>query len=259
MANTFKNNVVWITGASSGYGRAMALNFAGKGANVILSGRDRDALEEVHMSIPGSKILLLDMLKPELFERLTSEAVSLFGRIDIIVHNAGVAQNSLALEISRQAEHDIWQVDYFGVVELMKSVLPHFLERKSGRIVVVSGLLAYINLPGRTAYAAAKAALIAYFGCLRAEIKGSNIGVQVLVPGSLRTNLVNKALSADGSVVNSRREVSGCPLDVAAEQTARVIAKGEKHQAYIGERKGFVMLKMWGLFPNFIINKILSR
>ncbi|SHF45330.1 SDR family NAD(P)-dependent oxidoreductase [Dysgonomonas macrotermitis] len=252
-----KGKTIWITGASSGLGEALAAALARRGAKIILSGRNAEALSRVQVSVGESKVIVMDMEKPDTFEDKTREAISAFGQIDILIHNAGIAQNSPAQKTHPEIERKIMQIDYFAPTELTRCVVPHFMERKSGRIVVISGLLAYVNLPGRSSYSAAKAALVGYFGCLRAELQNYNIGVSVIVPGSLQTDLVNKALSGDGSVTDKKRAIGGFPLIKAADQIVKVIRTG-KNQSYIGGKKEFYMWKLSGLYPDFMIKKILK-
>lgn len=256
--NNNTDKVVWITGASSGLGEALALEYYNQGAKVILSGRNQDALNKIQAKIKDSKVVIFDLADTTGFRMKVDEAISAFGHIDIVIHNGGVAQNSMALETNAETENKILQVDYLTPIQLSKYLLPHFIYRKKGHIVVISGLLAYLNLPGRSTYAAAKAALTAYFGCLRAEVRSLNIDVSVVIPGSLSTNLVNKALTGDGSLVKKRKDVKSFPLHKAAEKIYNEVQK-KKSQIYVGAKGEFVMWKLWGLYPNFIIKKILAK
>lgn len=254
----YKDKIVWITGASSGLGEALAKEFSTRGAKIILSGRNIDSLSNVQHKIPNSKIVTFDISDKEVLQSKTNEAINAFGHIDIIVHNAGIAQNSAVIDIENQVEDKILQTNYQSPIELTKYLLPHFIERKQGYIVAVSGLLAYLNLPERSTYAASKAALNAYFGCLRGEVKDLGINVAVVVPGSLSTELTNKAMVKDGTTVIAKKEVKGYPLDKAVRRIADAVLK-RKFQIYVGSRKEFIMWKMWGLYPNFIIKKILAK
>lgn len=255
--NNYTNKVVWITGASSGLGEALAYEFGKQQANVILSGRNTEALKELQTKIPNSKIVTFDIGDADILEEKTKEAIEAFGHIDMVVHNAGIAQSSMAINTDRTVEDQILQINYFSPIQLSKALLPHFAARKSGHIVVVSGLLAYLNLPGRSTYAATKAALSAYFGCLRGEVKASGIDVSVVIPGSLSTNLVNKALTEDGSITTTKKEVKGYPLDKAAQKIVTAVSN-KKQQVYVGSRKEFIIWKLLGLYPNVIIKKMLK-
>lgn len=251
----YQGKTIWITGASSGLGEALALEFSKRGAILILSGRNKDSLEKLQNQIPNCKLVVFDISDPDILQDKVNEAVDAFGHIDLVIHNAGVAQNSVVAETPQTTEAKILQIDYLSPIQLTKLLLPHFEKRRQGHIVAVSGLLAYINLPGRSTYAAAKAGLNAYFGCLRNELRSSNIAVSVLIPGSLQTNLVNKALKEDGTVVSIQKEIKGYPLNKAANKIVKEISK-KKSQIYVGSKKEFLIWKLWGLYPNFIIDKI---
>ena len=256
--SSFKDKVIWITGASSGLGEALAYKFAADGAKLILSARRKDLLDAIKQKIGHAEILPLDLEDKSELEGKTQQALSFFGHIDIMIHNAAIAQRSTVLETSPEIERKIMEVDYFGCTDLTHYLLPHFTERQQGHIVVISGLLADIHLPGRSTYAAAKAALIAYFGCLRAEIHKKGIDVTVLIPGAMQTDLGNKALNGNGISIDGHNAKSGCPLDKAAEQIARAIEQ-KTFQAFIGNRdKSFIMWKLSKLFPNFVITKLLK-
>ena len=255
----FSNQVIWITGASSGYGLALAKAFSSAGAKVIISARDENKLNDIAAQLHQAKALPLDLAQTELLKTKVQDAISLYGSIDMIVHNAAVAQNSTVQETELPIARQIMNVDYFAHTELTHWLLPHMIERKRGHIVTISGLLARITLPGRSSYAAAKAALIAYFGCLRAELLVHNIDVTVLIPGAMQTNLVSNALTADGSPSNKPTPQTGCAVDEAARQSLEAIARKD-YESYIGlDDESF---KLWQLTlsnPNKGIQLLLSK
>lgn len=237
----FTQKVVWITGASSGYGKAMAQAFSKSGAKLVLSARREDELNALAQTLPEAAVLPLDLSQADTFVEKTKDAIAAFGQIDLIVHNGAIAQRASVLKTTMAVERHIMDVDYFSYTELTRCLLPHMLERKTGHIAVVSGLLAHINLPERSTYAAAKAALIAYFGCLRAELLGKNIDVTVLIPGAMQTDLASKSVLADGSLNTQSIPQSGCTVTEAASQTLEVIAQ-KRVQAYIGLKDEFYQL-----------------
>jgi short-subunit dehydrogenase len=137
---SFKNKVVWITGASSGIGEALTYAFARKGANLILSSRNKKALEKVKNNCTGSwkkvHILPLDLARLKTLNKKAKKAVSIFGRVDVMVHNAGVALRDLAVNTDIQIDKRIMAINYFAAVVLTKSILPSMLKRGSGRFAV---------------------------------------------------------------------------------------------------------------------------
>lgn len=232
---------MWITGASSGYGRELARAFGAAGAKLVLSARRCDRLAELAATLPRAQVVPLDLGESQTFDRACQDAVAAFGGIDIVIHNGAIGQSSPALDTRPEVARQIMEIDYFSYTELTRSLLPHFLARRSGHIVVVSGLLARITLPGRSSYAAAKAALFGYFGCLRAELVSHNIDVTVLVPGAMQTGFATKALTGDGTVRGGERPAYGCAVEEAARQSLDAIARREV-ETYIGDADG---AKQW--------------
>lgn len=237
--NYFKNKVIWITGASSGIGEALAYAFSEAGAMLILSSRRKEELERVRNACVNAKqinILVLDLQDIPSLEAKTVSAISIFGHIDIMIHNGGISQRSLAIETNLEIHRRVMELDYFSYVELTNHLLPHFLTRKSGHFVVMSSVMGKIGTPMRTAYAAAKHALHGFFDCLRAEVTAGNIKVTVLTPGYIRTNISLNAVTGDGSKLGHIGDniKNGLPADKAAGQILRVIAAG-RAERYIGK------------------------
>jgi dehydrogenase/reductase SDR family member 7B len=242
MAYDFNDKVVWITGASSGIGEALTYAFSAGGAKLILSSRRADELERVRLACARPervKVIPMDLMDHALFGEKTAAAIAAFGRIDVVVHNGGISQRGLVMETSMEVQRKVMEVDYFSYVALTQAVLPHFVQQKSGRFVVVSSVMGKIGTPLRSAYAAAKHALHGYFDCLRAEVASLGIGVTVLTPGYIQTNIALHALTRDGSPLGkgSVNIDNGLPADRAARQILRVVGKG-KNEAYIGKTGG---------------------
>ena len=173
MGYDFNDKVIWITGASSGIGEALAYAFSAGGAKLILSSRRADELERVRLACARPervKVIPMDLMDHALFGVKTAEAIAAFGQIDVVVHNGGVSQRGLVMETSMEVQRKVMEVDYFSYVALTQTVLPHFVQQKSGQFVVVSSVMGKIGTPMRSAYAAAKHALHGYFDCLRAEV-----------------------------------------------------------------------------------------
>src|ERR1700712_1406119 len=202
MSSEFNQKAIWITGASSGIGEALAYAFSFRGAKLILSGRRTDELERVQMSCkyPDEvKILHLDLSDSSSLENKTAEAIRCFGQIDILVHNGGISQRSLVIETSMDVHRRVMEVDYFSYVAISKAILPHFISRHAGHFVVTSSVMGKIGTPMRSAYAAAKHALHGFFDCLRAEVSAQNIKVTILTPGYIKTNVALNALTKNGT------------------------------------------------------------
>ena len=211
----FKDKSVWITGASSGIGEALARKFAEEGAHLILSGRRTDALTRVADDIPGETCILpFETTDYDALPGIVSDAIAWKGRIDILVNNAGISQRSLALDTHPDVHHKIINVDLLAPIWLTQLLLPHMIEAGGGHIVGISSVAGRIGVPLRTAYCAAKHGLIGYLDALRAETeKLHNVRVTNILPGSIRTDVSRNALTKDGT----RREKSDAVIDNGME------------------------------------------
>ncbi|MFW5894117.1 MAG: SDR family oxidoreductase [Verrucomicrobiota bacterium] len=200
----FEKKAVWITGASSGIGEALAHAFAREEARLVISARDRDALDRVAdncLSRGASEkplALPFDLGMHEAIEPAAREALNRCGRIDILVNNAGIGQRASAHETKPEVVRRIMDVNYLGPVFLTQAVLPSMLKQRSGRIVIVSSVLGKFHLPGRSAYVASKHALQGYFDTLRSELHGSGVGITLICPGWIETGISENALTANG-------------------------------------------------------------
>lgn len=259
---TFKDKVIWITGASSGIGEAAAKSLSAAGARLILSARRTAELERVKSSCknPGQTAVLPFNLKAtETFDHITKTAISIYGRVDTIILNGGISQRSLAKYTTLEVDREVMEIDYFSCVALTKFLLPHFTERDSGQIVVISSVMGFIGTPFRSGYAAAKHALHGYFDSLRAELwkKNKGVSVTIIAPGWVRTNITYNALSGDGSKLNSMDNATakGMDPDVFAAKMLRAISK-KKNLAVIGGGKEVFAVWVQRLFPDLFVKLV---
>jgi len=248
---SFQNKVVWITGASSGIGKALALELSQQDALLILSARNEKALEEVKSECKTSEnvmVLPLDLGLYDDFGATAKQAISWFGRIDILVNNGGISQRSFAKDTQVSVDQRIMDVNYTGTVALTKAVLPHFLEKKQGHIVVTTSIVGKIGTPLRSTYAASKHALHGFFDSLRTELYDDNIDVTLICPGYVTTNVSMNALQGDGSPQNSMDKATA--NGIKPERFAKLMAKAirrKKQEAYIAgfKEKLGVYVKRW--------------
>jgi len=260
----FQNQVIWITGASSGIGEALAYAFAREGALIILSSRREAELQRVQAACADTsrvKLLPLDLEDSAALPGLTEQAISLFGHIDIMMHNGGITQRSLVTETDIAVHRKVMELDYFSYIILTKALLPHFLTRKKGHFVVTSSVMGKIGTPMRSAYAAAKHALHGYFDCLRAEVSDQNIKVTLLTPGYIKTNIYQSAITGDGAQFGhpSTEIDNGLPAHEAAEKILKAIKRGS-YEAYIGrwgEEKLALLVNRF--MPNLLIRLMPGR
>ena len=259
MNNHFHNKVVWITGASSGIGEALAYAMSACGAKLILSSRRIEELERVKQGCSSPEhvcIIPLDLSDTNSLDAVVQLAIKCLGMIDIMVHNGGVTQRSLVIDTDIEVHRKLMELDYFSYVVLTRALLPHFLERKSGHFVVTSSVMGKIGTPMRSAYAAAKHALHGFFDCLRAEVAADNIKITILTPGYIRTNISLYAVTnkSYGLSKPSENIENGLPADRAARQIMKAIKRGA-FEAYIGKLSG----ERVGLWLNRFLPGVLTR
>ena len=198
----FKDKTVWVTGASSGIGEAVAKVFADQGAHLILSGRRVDALKAVANALPTeSHILPFETTDFGALENIVEQAWGWKGRVDVLVNNAGVSQRSLAIHTKPQVYTDLINIDLVAPIWLTQLQLPRMVEAGGAHIIAISSVAGRFGPPLRTAYAAAKHGLIGYMDALRTEVQTRhNINVTNVLPGSVATNVSRNAFTADGTI-----------------------------------------------------------
>jgi short-subunit dehydrogenase len=259
---SLKDKVVWITGASSGIGEALAYAMSAQGAKLILSSRRVAELERVKNKCANPEqvhILPLDLTDSANLEAKVPAAIALFGHIDIMVHNGGMSQRALVAETDISVHREVMELNYFGYIILTKALLPHFIERRSGYFVVTSSVMGKIGTPMRAAYAASKHALHGYFDCLRAEVSQYGINVTILTPGYIHTPIA--VIAGDGSFLSNKSEQinSGLSAGEAAGQIIKAI-QNAAYEPYIGKFIGEERLALFvkHLLPN-LFTKLIPR
>ena len=261
------NKVIWITGASSGIGEALAYELAKKGTKLILSARRKEELERVKGNCqaeaqPNIRVLPLDLTQAAMLKLSTEAAIQLFGHIDILVNNGGISQRSLVNETSAEVDRKLMEVNYFGAVSLTKYLLPHFIQRKQGHFVVVSSLTGKFGTPYRSGYAASKHALHGFFDAVRAEHYSDNIKVTMICPGFIHTPITYAALTGDGSALNKMDEAQykGKPADWCAARIAKAM-EGKKEEVYIGGKEvlGVYIKRFFPSLFSRVIRKVAVR
>jgi dehydrogenase/reductase SDR family member 7B len=192
--------IAWVTGASSGIGRALAIELANRGAQLILSGRRADALAETAAAMAGESLILpFDTTDIAALDGVVAQAAAWRGRIDILVNNAGISQRSLAVDTAPGVYDAVIGADLIAPIHLTQCCLPHLIAHNAGQIVAISSVAGRVGVPLRTAYCAAKHGLIGYMDALRAETAVAH-GLSVLnvLPGSVATDVARNALTAAG-------------------------------------------------------------
>ncbi len=206
-ASEFQDNVVIITGASSGIGAELARQLSAQGARLVIAARNSDALEAVRKSCKAPNDVLVvrcDVNDKAQCEHLVSQTVQKYGRIDTLVNNAGVGMHSNFEDLADpDVLDDIMRVNYMGSAYCTYFALP-YIRKTRGRIVAVSSLTGKAGVPSRTGYAASKHAMAGFFDSLRIELRGSGVTVTVAYPGFVDTGIGERALGADGLPLGDR-------------------------------------------------------
>lgn len=231
-----QNRLVWITGASSGIGEALAYELSDRGARLVLSSRREKALHEVRRRCdrPDDHVVqTLDLAAPETLQAAAETVQSEVGPVDVLVNNGGVSQRSTAADTDVSVVRRIMEINFFGAVQLTKAVLPVMQERGEGHIAVVSSVTGKFGTPQRSSYAASKHALHGWFDSLRAEVQNEGVDVTLVCPGFVRTNVVANALTADGSPTGTGAEEKGMPPEDCAEAIADALRRGTA-ECYVG-------------------------
>lgn len=248
----FKNKVVVITGASSGIGKACAEEFAARGANLVLGARQYVSLCEITAALEnayGIKAVAVqvDVSKEEDCQQLINQAVNTFGKIDVLINNAGISMRALFAELDLSVLKNLMDVNFWGTVYCSKYALPEILKTK-GSLVGVSSIAGYRGLPGRTGYSASKFAMNGFMESLRTELLHSGVHVMVACPGFTASNIRVTALSKDGQAHGETSMEEGKMM--TAEEVAKNIVNG------IAARKRTLVMTAQGKLT-VLLNKLL--
>lgn len=257
-----KDQVVWVTGASSGIGEALAYELSKEGAKLILSARRLSELERVQKKCANqgnTKVLALDLSEPFSLSQKALEAETFFGEIDILINSGGISQRDTALNTSLEVDRKIMEVNYFGSISLSKAVLPGMVKRKKGHHVVISSATGIVSSPLRSGYAASKHALHGFYDALRAEHYTDNIQVSIICPGYIKTNISLNALMGDGTYQNKMddAQANGISAEECARQTIRAIKK-DREEVYIAGLRETLGIYIKRFFPS-LFSRIIRK
>jgi len=258
---SFQNKVVWITGASSGIGEAIALAFAKEGAKLVLTSRREDELLRVKQltGLPDSSVLVIpmDVTKFEGAKPAADLIIATFGSIDIMVHNAGISQRSYILDTDFDVYRKIMDVDFYSTVAITKAVLPHMVKQQSGHFIVISSVAGKIGTIMRSGYNAAKHALHGFYDSLRAEGYKDNIKVTTICPGYIRTNISVNAINESGGKFGKMdsNQANGIPAEECARQILNAVKK-DKKEIYIGGFKEVAAIYLKRFLPNVLFDQV---
>ncbi len=260
--NDFKDKVIWITGASSGIGEALALEFARREARLILSSRRGDELRRVAQLTGLAELDLLilpfDLKDTSNASGLAANVMNKFGRIDMLINNGGYSQRSEAIETSEAIDRELMEVNYFSYVNLTKAVLPYMKRQKIGHIIVISSIAGKFGFYLRSSYSAAKHALHGYFESLRLETEKLGIKTLIVCPGKIKTKVSINAVTKEGNK-HGQMDVSHQNAMSAEECAKQIISaiQRNREEILIGGRE-LMILKIRKFLPG-LFSKIIRK
>lgn len=254
------DQVVWITGASSGLGEALAKAFAAQDAQVILTARRVEVLEQVRQTLKSPErhlVVAADVTNEADVRHAYATVLEQKGRIDYLINNAGLSQRALIQDTTMQTERAIMEVDYFSQVFFTKTVLPTFLSQKSGRIVFISSVAGLLGTQYRATYSAAKAAIHLWANSLRAEVAEHGVQVSVVFPGFVKTNVSFNALNGEGKPQGHQDSAieNGLDADEFAQTVLAALLEGQEY-IVVGGLKEKLGVLVSRLSPNLLYKMI---
>lgn len=252
MSFDWSQKVAFITGASSGIGRALALELGRKGASLGLLARRIETLEEIAKEIEsaGGQALVLpaDVRDPDAVRGVADKLRAQFGRIDVLVANAGIGVTTDVNDLQPKEVADVFNINVIGAVNSVTAVLPEMIKQGSGQLVAISSLAGYRGLPKSAAYCASKAALSSFFESLRVDLHGSGVDVTIIHPGFIKTPLTANRHARMPYLME---------LDTAIKKIIHAIEARKKSYAFPWQLATIVRASM--LFPIPLYDRIARR
>ena len=258
----FKDKVVIITGSSQGIGKATALSFLELGATIVLNGRNQERLDDTaaELSQNGGTVVAIkgDVTNEEDAKQLIEQTVSRFGRLDILINNAGISMRGDFIKLDPEVYRSVFDVNVIGVTNVTIPALPH-IKKSKGSIIFVSSLAGIRGLPGLSAYCSSKMALRGIAESIRIEEAKTGLHVGLVQVGMTEIEFDKKTISADGSLVTindrSKMKVS------TKESVAKAIVKNVKRRKFITTLTGLGKLNafMQSIAPGIVEQVLISQ
>ena len=226
----FAGKACIVTGATSGIGRAIALELASQRADLLLIGRNEsrglEALAELRSLGAAASFMAVDVAQPESARAVIESALGVYGRIDVLVNNAGILINGTALDCTDEDWNRVMEVNVSAAFRLSRAVLPQMLQQGSGSIVNIASDWALMGARGATAYCVSKAALAQLTRCMALDYATAGIRVNAVCPGETDTPMLDLAFPGDDRDRKVRTLAASIPLGRVArvEEIARVVA-----------------------------------
>ncbi|MDB5240576.1 MAG: short-chain dehydrogenase/reductase [Spirosoma sp.] len=252
-----------ITGASSGIGRSMAFAFGREGAKIVICARKADALDNVSQELRQAHIdflaLIADVSIEADVQRLIEQTLARFGRLDILINNAGITMRSMLIDTDPAVIQKVMDVNFMGTVYATRYALP-YIQQSKGSIVGISSIAGYRGLPVRSGYSASKFAMNGFLEALRTELLHSGVHVLTACPGFTASNIRFAALDAHGRVAGEtvRDEGSMMSADECADHILRAVKSRKRELVLTTQGKFTVFLNKWlpSLMDKLVFNTL---
>lgn len=252
--------VAIITGGSSGIGKSLVLKYASEGYAVVFTGRSKERMDQVVSEIGNKPHLALELDAASLDDnqKMVEETIRKFGRIDVLVCNAGISMRALFEDTKLEVFKKLMDTNFYGAIYATKFAIPHLLESK-GIIIAISSINGRRSTPARTAYTSSKFAIQGFFETLRMELMTRGVHVLVVCPGFTSSNIRNSALTADGKSQGEspRNERSMMSAEEVAERTYQAAKK--KKRDLVLTRDGKLAIFFNKFVPSWVDKKIYER
>jgi short-subunit dehydrogenase len=260
-----KDKVVIITGGSSGIGKALAFEFGKHGSKILITGRNQQNLNKTidELTLTGIHAVAVqaDVSKKEDNQRMAEVAINTFGKIDVLINNAGISMRALFEDVDMEVLKTVMDINFYGVLYATKACLPHIIETK-GSIVGISSVAGYRGLPGRTGYSASKFALNGFLEVLRTELFKKGVNVLTASPGYTSSNIRKRSLTKDGTVQGEspRDENSMMSAEECAHHIYKATVKRRKILILTVQGKLTVFMNKWfPIFADKLVYNIMAR
>ncbi len=250
----FTDKTIWITGATSGIGKALAIKLSFDNVHLVLSGRNLEALKNVGeicgKNGSSTSLVPFDLGDVNSVETAAGKVLAETQKIDCLYHFGGISQRSFVSETPLEVDRQIFEVNFFGTVALTKAVLPVMIKNGGGHIAVTSSIVGKFGFPYRSAYSASKHALHGFFESLRAENIQNNIKVSIIIPGRINTSISVNAIGKNGTAYGKmdKGQQKGMPADETAKQIYRKL-KRQKKEILVGGNET-IMVHIRRFFPS---------
>lgn len=242
--------MVVITGGSSGIGKALAQCFGRQGSRVLITGRNATDLQTTVAELRAEGITIHgftgDVSLEVDNERMAAEAIALYGRIDILINNAGITMRALFQDVDMSVIRKVMDINFFGALYATRACLPQIMENR-GSVIGISSIAGYRGLPARAGYSSSKFALNGFLEVLRTELMKTGVHVLTACPGFTTSNIRKRSLTKDGSLQGDspRQEESMMSAEECAMHIYRATVKRKKILILTGQGKLAVFLNKW--------------